>query len=766
MLLVVIVWAMARIFTDFGGTVYQRSIVVISAHMSPPEFSHTSGFYSHEFYLTLSSVGANETIRFTLDGSEPTIYSQIYTSPIRIYSPLAIFPNSPMTMGSRPMPLPRPYYNGMVVRARVFNDRGAGSAVVTRSFFVERQVGGTTRGSFNMRVVSISIEPEYFVAETGMYQNYNMDIRRMSYVEVFYPDGTPMFSQNAQLRVSGNWSRRERKKSLRLNFNAGDGIVDSLDLVPDTRQSFYAPLEPVSLFRHITLRTADLHQTTIREALATRVGEPLRPDVHNATPAAVFVNGEFWGIYCLRGHRGRTFIAAHHPGISEDSVVQLDFAWNERNSGDHSNCTSRECLAFQVSPGQLYPLNPCFAGVHEVDGPFGPWLDENNRLPRQHPLFRVDFEEGRDEGAAYRSWMRMYNAITGGRVYCDDCMKARVIPQNCDECRFGFEMSNHHDFWAAMEFVCLDNLIDIFIAYYHFDNWDWPGNNLIMWKSDTIYLDVPAGDGKWRFIIHDFDNAFWNPRRNSMNLFTTPGTGHGAGTGGAPHSRLPYYHDNQPMWAVEIWRNLLESEIFRSTLAARYSTYTGTVFSPARMNHIIDELVAEREADIGSNFYRWNRHGGDLHGSVEGWLNSVEHLRYFAGVRGEFGLRHIREYFNRTDRPHLGLRLPSNTLNISWRTDTRMGFFDIAGAQIRPDLFEKDGPATFDINDFSATYIWGLPIEVAAVPFDGYRFSHFEIVGMIGEVMVIENPMIIDLSDIAPPPGVSSFSVTAVFEGR
>jgi len=760
MLAALVVWTLLSGSSDEPR---QHGRFVQDDRINAPIFSHESGFYQDDFYLTLSGAGTGETIRFTLDGSEPTANSPQFTSPIRIYAPIPTHRNNPMTMGVRPGPPPQLYYNGMVVRARIFDGDNGASAVVTRSFFVERYVDGQTRGDFNMRVVSISIEPEYFASSTGMYQNFNMDIRHLSYVEVFYPDGTPLISQYAELRVAGNWSRREKKKSLRLNFNRGDGVVDNIDLIPDTRQSFYAPLEPVSLFRHVTLRTADLHSTTIREALADRISEPLRPDNQNATPAVVFINGEFWGIYCLREHRSRTFIAASHPGISERSVTMLDFAWNRRNSGYHGNCTSRECRIFTNNPGQLYPLNSCLEGVHAFDGPFGPWLDAQGRLPRQHPLFRAGLSEGQDEGFAYRSWMRMYNAITGGRVYCDSCMTATIIPQICNTCRFGFEMSNQADFDAAMEFVCFDNLIDYFIVYYHFDNWDWPGNNLIAWKTDTIYPDIPAGDGKWRFIVHDFDNAFWQTQRNNMNTFTTPGTSHGAGTLGLPANRVPYYHDNQPVWAVAIWRNLLENEVFRNTLAARYATYTGTVFTPARVNHLINQLVAEREADIGSNFYRWEKHGGSLTGSVANWRHAVNHLRYFGRERGRFGLEHMRSYFNRTDRPHLNLGLSNSLLNIRWRTDTTMGFFDIVGAQIRPDLFERDGATTFDINNFHATYIWGLPIEVTARHFEGYRFSHFEISGVI-EAIVADNPMIIDTSGIESPSGISSMVVVAVFE--
>jgi hypothetical protein len=620
-------------------------------------FSHAAGFYPEDFYLTLSSAGEGEVIRFTLNGSEPTLRSPIYTAPIRIHSPVASLHNSPLTAGIRRNSIPNPYYNGLVVRARIFNEENEGSSVVTHSYFI--------RESFDVRVVSISVEPLDFVSAGGMYTNYNDDIRAMAYAEFFYPDGTPMLSQYARFQVAGKWSRRERKKSLRLNFNAGCGIVESLSLIPDATHG---------VFRNVNLRTSDLHFSTIKEALVARVSEPLRPDVHHSTPAMVFINGEFWGMYCLREHRSRTFIAANHPQYNERDIVMLEFAWNIRNDG-----------------------------VYDASSPFAPWLDNNGQLPRSHPLYRIDFEEGPDERAAYESWMRMYDAIVGGDMYKPE------------------------DFYAAMEFVCLDNLIDWFLVYYHFDNWDFPGNNFVTWEG---------GDGKWRFIVHDFDEAMWQPRRNGMNLFTTP------------YHNNPLHHDNQPLWAVEIWRSLFESEIFRNTLAARYATYLGTVFHPDRVISIIDELAAEREADIGRSFYRWGKHGGDLTGSVENWRNAVEFLREFSRVRGDYGIRHIRQYYNRNDRPHLDLGLSGSMLEITWQSDPQKGFFDIAGAYG---------------DNFTAAYIWGLPIHAQAVPLEGYVFSHFELISSLGEMQVFDNPWVIDLSEIAPPPGTSAITITAIF---
>jgi hypothetical protein len=63
--------------------------------------------------------------------------------------------------------------------------------------------------------------------------------------------------------------------------------------------------------------------------------------------------------------------------------------------------------------------------------------------------------------------------------------------------------------------------------------------------------------------------------------------------------------------AARLFRVLLQNPTFRNTFAARYSTYTGTAFHPARVESIIDEyahfasLGGSSAPAIGRHFMRW-----------------------------------------------------------------------------------------------------------------------------------------------------------------
>jgi hypothetical protein len=134
---------------------------------------------------------------------------------------------------------------------------------------------------------------------------------------------------------------------------------------------------------------------------------------------------------------------------------------------------------------------------------------------------------------------------------------------------------------------------------------------------------------------------------------------------------------------------------------------------------------------------------------AERWFDEVGHwdgvwrVRDVLNRRADYSIDHLRGYFNRTDRANLSLDLDTTGFtNIRWTLDLSMGWFDISGAQIRADLFPSISDYAFQIGNFNAEYIRGLPITVTAMPLHGYSFSHFTVSGGINGTFY-ENPMVI-----------------------
>jgi hypothetical protein len=279
-----------------------------------------------------------------------------------------------------------------------------------------------------------------------------------------------------------------------------------------------------------------------------------------------------------------------------------------------------------------------------------------------------------------------------------------------------YDLLQTYGYEGFQRYVCLDDLIDYLIINYHFSNGDGIRNNFEFWRVTEEVPGVHGGDGRWRFILQDFDIAIgriFEPMDlshhvNWLALMTT--------------YFAPGQWFNSGNMKINFLNTLFAEEHFRNTFAARYATYAATVFNPDRAGAIFDAIIAERTPTIGSAFYRWYRTG------IEHWHDSIPVVGDFMRYRTDYSIMHIREHYN-SDRPGLGLDLPAGYGEIRWTVDPGEGFFDIAGAQIRADLFERQGQIGFSVGDFTARYIPGLPVDVTLKPFDGFTFTSFTVTG-------------------------------------
>ena len=599
--------------------------------LAAPSFSKSGGFYSSSFDLTLTADDGMQ-IRYTTDGSEPANDSTLYTGSVTIDAPP--LSQSPMTSGANVGA--RTTMNALVVKAAAFSPDGTEcSKTITNTYFVDENI----ENEFSIPVMSISMEPSDFVGgNTGMYSNYNnANLTPQSYMEYYTEDGILGFKHSAQIKISGHGSRGEPKKSLRINFPKGqyegDGSLLSYDFFPSARQNFYSN-EKVTQHGKLTARISDWRDTLIHETLIAAVADPLRPETMTAEPVAIFINGEFWGVYETREQVDNNFIAQHYSGIKKSQVVALAFDWDTAN--------------YQYSSTE--------------------------------PLYRVSYDEG-PSGAEenwYAAYMEMYNAIT----------------QN--------DLSIKANYDKVMELTDIDNLIDYYLIYMYGDNVDWPGNNYKLWRTVDVDQNVYGHDGKWRYIIHDFDAlSLSNADSDSMTYFTTPGSDTDA---------------RHPTWATNIYKSLFKSSEFRNRLAARYSTYSGTVFSPERTTEILNDLVKARENDIGHDFYRWNINGGSY--DLSHWKSKISGLKFYLNNRSAGVLRSIRNYYNN----NFSTGIPSTYTSITFSTNSEQGYFDIAGGEIRPDLYDLEFSS-----GWTADYMKGLPIEINVKTLEGNKFKYLEI---------------------------------------
>jgi hypothetical protein len=180
--------------------------------------------------------------------------------------------------------------------------------------------------------------------------------------------------------------------------------------------------------------------------------------------------------------------------------------------------------------------------------------------------------------------------------------------------------------------------------------------------------------------------------------------------------------------------------------------------------------------------------GGNPHDAQRGQIHTLQHrastLAHAPSSFNRWGgnsIEHMRQYFNRPNygafpRANLALGIPEGYTRINWRTSPNHGFFDIAGAQIRADLFDRGDLASYNhvphgvpgftgfcVGNFSARYLRTLPVEVRAVPHGNGNFLRFELHGAENATVLgsLTSPTI----TIIPSANCHNITVDAIFAG-
>ncbi len=268
-----------------------------------------SGFFTGPVTVQLASPAGRATVYYTLDGSDPTVDGQAYTAPVAITETT-------------------------VLRAVALRDGVPVSAVTTATYLLGESAG--------LPVLSLVTDPAHLWDEkTGVYVNAEERGRaweRPVTVEWLSPEGEPGFSVGAGLRLHGAAGRTRSKKSFRLYFRGEYG----------PRELAY-PLfgsAPGQTYDRLVLRAgfndswlcSDVVWCHHRDG-TVYVRDQLVRDLHGTMGQvaargrwiALYLNGEYWGLYNLAERIDERFLATHFDHEDWDIVRSLGEheAWDE-----------------------------------------------------------------------------------------------------------------------------------------------------------------------------------------------------------------------------------------------------------------------------------------------------------------------------------------------------------------------------------------------------------------------------------------------------
>lgn len=415
------------------------------------KFLPEGGFQKSALTVTLSTDG-NTPIYYTLDCTEPTDTSLLYTGPITVDSTTVI---RATTFNSNLMP-GQPSTQTYIFPERLrwgWRDRqglpqsitdttidfnpGVDTAMVIELYINGEDISEYVHDTiismgpdifldhpsqFNLPVFSLTTQPSnLWDFETGIYvlgpefepqepyygANFHQDWERPVHVELYWTDGTKRLDQDAGIKIAGAWSRSNYQKSFALHARSEYGkkyfetkLFDELD---------------ITRFKSFVLRDSgnDAQSTFFRDAMITHLVAKNNIDIQAYQPAVIYLNGEYWGILNIREKLNEYYVESHYPHVDHDKVDII--------AGKGSGVSASE--------GDMTDYNAMMAFVESHD-------------------------------------------------MADDANYQKVAAQ-----------------------IDVDEYIEYLVSEIYGGNDDWPHNNVKLWKSKK-------NGGRWRWMLYDTDQSY------------------------------------------------------------------------------------------------------------------------------------------------------------------------------------------------------------------------------------------------------------------
>ena len=268
-----------------------NSAVSYKGYAPLPVFSSDGGYVSKGFTLSMT-VPEGCTAYYTTDGSRPSASSRKYTKPLTIN-------------GSR------------VISAVCCREGYLPSQYVTATFLIEKE--------HSLPVVSVISDPAgLFSAKTGILSkaqnglvpgqpNYMSDEEREITFE-YYIGGQRTVSFNGRTRVFGEFSRKEPQKALAVLMSEKYGANEVCF-------PFFGR-NSVSVFSSLVLRPSgqDWNKGHMRDELCARlIRGTMQCDYMECQPVALYINGEYWGLYYLREKLNEDYLV-HKYGMKKGQI--------------------------------------------------------------------------------------------------------------------------------------------------------------------------------------------------------------------------------------------------------------------------------------------------------------------------------------------------------------------------------------------------------------------------------------------------------------
>lgn len=261
-------------------------------------------------------------------------------------------------------------------------------------------------------------------------------------------------------------------------------------------------------------------------------------------------------------------------------------------------------------------------------------------------------------------WVVFGSAATYSQLYQYISDRNMADEANYEWVEARMDIGNYISFWAVNVYI---------------DNYDWPGNNNKFWSTNG-----PGSRYRWISFDTDFGYGIYK-----NNAYTSNSLRFSLGEVDQNWANVD--------WATLMVRKLLANDEFKRRFINEFADRMNTIYVPENILPVIDSFQQRISLDAPDHFQRWG------YNSVNGWRAEVLEMKNYFNYRREYMQQHLIDRFNLSG-------LADIELNVS---DTEAGHVELNSLSV------KEFP-------FTGTYFQDVPVDLEAVPAQGYAFSHWE----------------------------------------
>lgn len=252
-----------------------------------PQSEIAPGVYSSDTGVQVT-LDADGVIYYTTDGSEPTAASMVYSGPVQID-------------------------HTQVLRAAAIEEGKLRSDIYTVTFVIGED--------HDLPIVSLVTNPDGLWGKSGVYKNGDRSVKEIGLsANVSYSGADGSFSKDCELAMHGDTSLYSfDKKSFKVRFqDVYDGPLH-YDVFEDGEVTAFSSL--VLRASHESSYTTHMHDAFIA-AIAAESCDTVIPMKYKYI--ALYLNGEYWGLYAIREHHTETHYASY-MNVPVDTVTMVRY---------------------------------------------------------------------------------------------------------------------------------------------------------------------------------------------------------------------------------------------------------------------------------------------------------------------------------------------------------------------------------------------------------------------------------------------------------